>query len=450
MWMSVTKEAHREISKYESYRKTMDQKPRQYKRIRVIIVLLILFVVFLMLPWTQTVDAPGVITTLKPEQRPQELNAIIGGQIEHWYVQEGDLVRQGDTILRLAEVKADYLDPELIDRTREQLEAKQGSAQYYQGKSQQIDVQFKATLQARELKLEQLRNKIAQAVLYVQSDSMAFEAAKTELSIAREQFARQQELYNQGLKSLTELEQRKQVLQNSESKKVIAENKFINARNDLVNARLELHTADREYNEKLAKIATDRLSALSDMTTTQGDVAKLKNQYQNYRIRNNFYYILAPQDGQITKTLKAGIGEVVKDGELLVIITPGEIQRAVEMYVDPIDLPLLKTGHAVRFQFDGWPAIVFSGWPNTSFGTFGGRIAAIDNTISENGKFRILVAEVPAEEKWPQPLRIGGGARGLALLQDVPIWYEIWRQLNGFPPDFYSANTNKQAKPKPR
>jgi hypothetical protein len=32
---------------------------------------------------------------------------------------------------------------------------------------------------------------------------------------------------------------------------------------------------------------------------------------------------------------------------------------------------------------------------------------------------------------------MGSGVMGIALLGDVPIWYELWRQLNGFPPDMY-------------
>jgi len=29
-------------------------------------------------------------------------------------------------------------------------------------------------------------------------------------------------------------------------------------------------------------------------------------------------------------------------------------------------------------------------------------------------------------------------------LNDVPVWYEIWRQINGFPPEYYTgANLGK-------
>ncbi|MCS6934331.1 MAG: HlyD family secretion protein, partial [Chitinophagales bacterium] len=169
----------------------------------------------------------------------------------------------------------------------------------------------------------------------------------------------------------------------------------------------------------------------------EGEIAKLENLFSSYAIRNEFYYVLAPQSGQITRTVKAGIGEVVKEGEMLVRIVPQDFEYAVEMYVSPVDLPLISLGQKVRFQFDGWPSIVFSGWQNISYGTFGGIVVAIDNTISDNGKFRVLVAEDKQDVPWPRALRVGGGAKGMALLKDVPLYYEIWRRLNGFPPDFY-------------
>jgi multidrug efflux pump subunit AcrA (membrane-fusion protein) len=401
--------------------------------------------VFLLLPWTQNIQAPGLITTRSPEQRPQEINSIIAGRIEKWYVKEGDMVSKGDTILKITEVKENYLDPELLKRTEEQIKAKEGTVDFYRDKVGAIQNQLQATYEARELKMEMLRNKIKQVTLNVQSDSMAYEAAKTEFKIAQDQYKRQEELYKQGLKSLTELEQRKQQLQNSEAKRTIAENKFINTKNDLLNARIDFNQTDREYSEKIAKAQSDKFATLSEVTTGEGDVSKLKNQFSNYAIRNAFYYVLAPQDGQITKTISAGIGEVVKEGEMMVKIVPQKFQYAVEMYVQPMDLPLISIGQKVRFQFDGWPAIVFSGWPNVSYGTYGGKVVAIDNSISDNGKFRILVAEDSKDKQWPLALKVGGGAKGMALLQDVTIIYELWRNMNGFPPDFYKVTDKKEA-----
>ncbi len=121
---------------------------------------------------------------------------------------------------------------------------------------------------------------------------------------------------------------------------------------------------------------------------------------------------------------------------------PSDYELAVEMFVNPMDLPLVARGENVRFVFDGFPAIVFSGWPSTSYGTFGGVISAVETSISSNGMFRILVIEDEKDKKWPTSLRIGGGANGIALLEDVPIWYELWRNINGFPPEYYIAKTN--------
>jgi hypothetical protein len=63
-------------------------------------------------------------------------------------------------------------------------------------------------------------------------------------------------------------------------------------------------------------------------------------------------------------------------------------------------------------------------------------VVKVIDRIDTKGKYRILVVPDPADEPWPEQVRVGSGAYGWALLKDVPIWYEMWRQLNGFPPDY--------------
>ena len=132
--------------------------------------------------------------------------------------------------------------------------------------------------------------------------------------------------------------------------------------------------------------------------------------------------------------------EIVKEGEMIAEIVPNNVQKAVELWVKPMDVQLVNIGQEVRFVFDGFPALVFSGWPEASFGIFSGKIVAIEKNISTNGKFRVLVEEDDSSRKWPEGLSMGGGAQSFALLNDVPIWYEIWRQINGFPEDFYQVS----------
>ncbi len=190
-----------------------------------------------------------------------------------------------------------------------------------------------------------------------------------------------------------------------------------------------------EYQDKLAKSESDRRSVTAYQFDTEGQIAKMRNELANLRIRAGYYQITAPQDGYVVRALKEGLGEMVKEGEAVVTVMPLAPALAAELYVKPMDIPLLRVGRRVRLQFDGWPALVFSGWPGSSFGTFGGTVAVIDN-IDSQGQYRILVVPDAAHEPWPWPLRVGSGVYGWALLDDVPIWYELWRQLNGFPPDF--------------
>ena len=214
-----------------------------------------------------------------------------------------------------------------------------------------------------------------------------------------------------------------------------------------MNARIEINRTRAEYSDKISKTISDRSSAESGRFDAEAEVSKLQNAYTNYEMREDLYYVRAPQNGYINKAIKAGIGETFKEGEQLVNIMPSDYDLAVETFVKPIDLPLLHTGEKVRVQFDGWPAIVFSGWPNVSYGTYGAKVVAIENFAGTNGKYRVLLAPDEEDHEWPEALRVGSGANTLALLEDVPIWYEIWRHLNGFPPNYYTPeNENSTSK----
>jgi multidrug resistance efflux pump len=261
--------------------------------------------------------------------------------------------------------------------------------------------------------------------------------------IAKDQYERFEKLYKEDLKSKTEVETRKVAMQRAQASMISAQQKFLQSRNDIIDAKVELNAVETKFQDEVSKAESEKFTALSSMYEAEIDVSKMQTQVANYSIRNGMYYILAPQDGRITKTLSSGIGETIKQGSAIATIMPTNYDLAVEMYVRPMDLPLLQVGQQVRIQFDGWPAIVFSGWPNTSYGTYGGTVFAIDQFANENGEFRVLVAPDRKEGKWPEALRVGGGAYSMLLLNDVPIWYELWRNVNGFPPDYYKAPIKK-------
>lgn len=397
-------------------------------------------------PWTQNIRATGSVTALRQEQRPQQINTIIGGRVEKWFVKEGDFVKKGDTILQLSEIKADYLDPKLVQRTGEQISAKQSSIEYYQNKINATENQITALGASLKAKFNQLQGKLLQADVKIKSDSADLVAAENDWKIAAFQYQRAKAMHDSGLVSLTQLETRNQAYQTAAAKKISAENKYFASKQERSIVQLEISAVEQEYAEKVSKAESDKYGSLSMVATGQGELAKLQNQYTSYVIRNGMYYIIAPQDGQVIKARAAGIGEVVKEGEMLMYIVPDRMEYAVELYVRPVDLPLISPGQEVRFLFDGFPAIVFSGWPKASYGTYSGIVSALESDVSENGKFKVLIKENTAYRKWPKELKVGTGANGIALLKDVPLWYELWRNINSFPPDYYKPGKTSDKK----
>lgn len=404
--------------------------------------------IILFLPWTQNIKATGDITTLYQEQRPQQINSPIPGKIVKWYVKEGDFVQKGDTILEISEIKEEYLDPNLVGRTQQQLDAKKGSIKYYEEKIVTTGTQIAALIQAKDLKMQQLDNKLMQLENKLKAEKAELSASENEYHLAKDQYERQLKMFNEGLVSQTQLQQRNIAYQNAQAKNTIVENKLAQTQQEVTNVRIEKNSVQQEYIEKISKAEGDRFQNLSQVAVGQGEVAKLENQVSNYTIRNGMYIITAPQDGQIVQAKKSGIGEILKDGEQITVIVPTKINYAVEIFVKPIDLPLINIGQKVRFMFDGFPAIVFSGWPEGSYGTFGGKVVAFENSIGASGKFRVLVAEDTTDRKWPNQLKIGSGAQAIALIKDVPIWYEFWRNINGFPPDFYQPKADNEKEKK--
>jgi len=428
--------------------KDLSNRPHYKFLNKIILYISLLGIVFLFLPWTQNISGSGAVTTLKPNQRPQTIQSAIAGRIEKWYVQEGDFVKKGDTILFISEIKEDYFDPNLVQNTKSQVDAKKMAGESYTNKVATLSTQIRAIENEKILKLEQAQNKIRQSLLKVKSDSMDLEAVKTQIKIANTQYSRSLNLNKEGLKPLTDVEEKRLKLQEAEAKIITQENKLLASKNEFINAKVEVNRISAEYAEKSSKARSDQYTALSSQYDTEAQINKLQNQYVNYQIRNGMYYIKAPQDGYVNRAIQSGIGETIKEGTQIVSIMPAKYDIAVETFVSPTDLPLIHKGEKVRIWFDGWPTVVFSGWPNMSIGTFGGKIVAIENFISPNGKFRVLIAPDEKEAAWPKQISIGSGAQTLALLENVPIWFELWRTLNGFPPNYYQpqAENSKEKK----
>lgn len=372
----------------------------------------LVFLIILFVPWQQNIRGTGMVTAFDPMNRPQTVESAIAGRIQHWHVSEGEYVEKGDTIITLSEIRERYFDPELLIRLQEQITAKGQSLLAKEQKASALSRQIKALREA-------MLNKISQAKAKLEAEEIRFKNAEN-------QFQRNTKLFEAGNIPLTKYQE--------------IEYKYQGAQADFTNARIELDRVEAEYMDKISKAESDRSNTQAEIFETTAELAKLRNEFMNMKIRNEQYQIIAPQTGVIVRAMKAGIGETIKEGDPVCIIMPlVESDLAVELHVKAMDVPLITRGRKVRIEFDGWPALQFSGWPSVSVGTFGGEVKVIDYVNSRPGEFRILVVPDVTDEAWPKQLRVGSGIKGWVMLDDVPVWYEIWRQLNGFPPSLYRA-----------
>jgi len=405
---------------------------------RILLFILAFFVLLLFLPYRQTIPGRGTVTALRPEDRAQTVQNQIGGRIEHWAVREGQEVKKGDTILVISETSQSYFDPELPVRLNEQLDAKRGSETAAVQKIDATKAQMKAMSDGLHFQMKAAENKVLQAKNYVSIDSAELLAVQKFYETTKVRLERYETGYKNGLFSLTDIETRRLKLQEDNAKVISQRNKLNNSAQNLLNASIELDNIRAKYQESMSKAQSDMSSAISSKASAQGDIAKLRNDISNVSIRRGLYVVRAPQNGFIVKTLKAGIGENIKEGESVATLQPKSPLVAAELYVSAMDVPLILDTSDVRLQFEGWPSVQFSGWPSVAVGTFAGKVFSIDRMSSTGGKYRLLVSQtnpVPSkDEPWPPQLRQGSGVYGRIILRSVPLWYEMWRQLNGFPP----------------
>ena len=383
---------------------------------RWLMIIFALFFIILFLPWQQNIRGSGKVTALSPSNRPQTVETVIAGRIQIWKIKEGQFVNKGDTIALISEVKEKYFDPQFLQRLQQVITAKEQSLKSKDLKAKALQRQISALEDG-------MRTKIAQSKAKLEAEEVKFNNLKN-------QYDRNKKLFEAGNIPLTKYQD--------------IEYKYQGSQADFTNAKIEIERVQAEYLDKINKAESDWNNTLADIADTQADLFKLRNELSNMEIRSQQYHILAPQAGFVVKATQAGIGETIKEGDPVCTIMPQSTDIAVEMHVKAMDVPLISKGRRVRIEFDGFPALQFSGWPSISVGTFGGTVEVIDYVNTKPGEFRILVVPDKTDTPWPKQLRRGSGIKGWVMLDDVRVWFELWRQLNGFPPSLYQEPVEEE------
>jgi multidrug efflux pump subunit AcrA (membrane-fusion protein) len=186
-----------------------------------------------------------------------------------------------------------------------------------------------------------------------------------------------------------------------------------------ISSRRTYELAQVEYSKYQDELAQAKIKKINI------DVALARQKTQN---------IKAEASGIIFRRLPGQENVIVAKGDPIAQIVPETPSRAVELWINGNDIAFVRVNQFARLQFEGWPAVQFRGWPEVAIGTFGGRVSFIDATDNGSGNFRVVI--VPTES-WPDfnYLRQGVRVHGWVRMGRVKLWYELWRQFNGFPPE---------------
>lgn len=372
-------------------------------------VLLVLTVVFLVfVPWRQTVVGSGAVTSFTPNARPQTVESVISGRIVQWLVREGSVVKRGDTIVILTDINVNFMDTDMLAR---------------------LDQMRNKTYSAQEQSIEAARQRRQQADQRYNAALGRVANVGVELSTANIRMTRADSLLKRDLISLREFETAQLNLQKSKLDSVTAQANLASASQDVA-----LFSAEEQ-----------RIIAQASVAMQEIDL-----RLANAQVRKGAACVVAPTDGVVVRIAKVGEGQIVKEGDELVLIVPRTDDRAVELYVSDMDAALIEPGRLVALQFSGFPAFQFSGWDNVNVGIFHGRVKVIDAVDDGTGRFRVLVVpDVSQYDAWPTNrfLRQGAAATGWVMLDQVSIGYELWRQMMGFPPQFPVATKKDETSP---
>ncbi len=382
-------------------------------------------------PWRQNLPGSGQVVAFTPDQRPQPVPATIHGRVLRWHVFEGQPVEAGELLVELSDN-----DPERLDRLRQQVAAAEARLEAYRNAVEAQQERIEALRRSQRAQLDAARQELRVAQQAVQAQREAVAAAEARAATAERQRRRISELAVEGLASERERE--------------LVELAATNASTNLASQRARLRAAEASLGSRRAALARTEASTEADLRSATASLRSAQTQVASAEVSLlDAQSRLAQQSAQEIHAVRAGVvqriavqqGVQVSRGTALAWIVPRADRRSVALYVDGNDAALIAPGRPVRLQFEGWPAVQFAGWPSAAVGTFGGRVAFVDPSDDGRGDFRVMVVPDPDDEPWPSAtfLRQGTRAKGWVLLEEVSVGFEVWRQLNGFPPAYRSV-----------
>lgn len=445
---------------------------------KVLVVMLVTWLVLVFFaPWQQNIRGSGNVIGFYPQDRPQTIEAPIPGRISRLGegIVENARVEKGQIIAEIEDLDESYLM-----RLEAQRDARELKVEYLENLMNANERSRDAAISARDTVDRQVRNyELVKDQVIAAADAMV-EADKSRVASAEQRlvehratlkqieldFERKRQQFEREYIGSLAMQEAERKLGESQAKVSQAEADVEAAKAQLKSSMAERNARENRAQADIEYVTSQLQKAIGDVAKSEGEIDKVSSDLETAKAefldaetklsRQGAQTIRSPMDGIVTQITPNLGSQMLKQGDPICIIVPDAEERAVQIWLEGNDATIVEEGRHVRLQFEGWPAVQFAGWPSVAVGTFGGTVVSIDATDDGHGKFRALIRPDDTDQPWPERrfLRQGVRANAWVMLDQVPLWYEIWRQLNGFPPvvdvgrEAYSSGA-KPSVPKP-
>lgn len=399
-------------------------------------IVFVILVSMLFLPWQQTVNGEGTLIAKDPMQRDYKVLATLDGFIEEFYVKENQFVKQGDKLFKIVDIDKDY--SQKLDSIETSSRDRYTDAQAQIGNIEDKQENLKKYLQ---LGLEVFIQKRSQSKSKIESLEFKKVSLVKNYEVEKFNLERIEHLYKDGIESKRDFE--------------VAQNRYVKADAELkkidVDIQIEKNSLGilKQEEDKFLNETKNKLKVLDNATlSSRGQLNAINQEIQINRLNSTRYKsgeVVAQKDGYIQRILQNDKHKLIHRGDEIMHFSPKVDKKIIMLKVSDFNMPLIKEGLPVRIRFYGWPVLQISGWPTIKYGTFGGIIKQVEVNSHEKGFFYARIEEDP-KEPWPKgdDLRIGTQSTIWVRLATVPIWYQIWRLMNAFPPQMVTPIIEKK------
>jgi len=372
-----------------------------------VVPIMLMFVVFIL--WASFSELDEVVRgdgKVVPSGQTKVLQHLEGGIISNILVKEGDHVKAGDVIYELSQA---FFDADLKTKDIELKSLKAKSIRIQREIDFKDSVSFPSYIEdsvpdivANErLIFDENRRSYSQKVSIAEDQLQQKVLKKRDLESKKESLALELKLSNENMKILDQL-YKKQVVSKQEYLKELQLKQTLVTKITDIDTNIPIVT--EEINEAMGKVKAVKSEIKSKLLNEYSEVKvkmnTLEQMSQADLDRNKRQAIVSPVDGIVQKLYFYTVGGIIKSGDKVAEITPGEDTLIVEAKIRTSDRALVWAGQSVK--------IAITAYDSSKYGLLNGKVLFIssDSQTDETTKTSYYLVRIEAAGEFAPDLPI--------------------------------------------